>query len=234
MSSPIQSPTNTRTGLCPHGLPPSACPICNKGAMAGGGSKLKDNSIQRTTTNEWSWMKCYAVGQAMKASEARAEYAKNAIERQLDFAKQLRNDIQQLADKIKMLADNLQNSLPNSLSKIVSIVTNSVILPVIKIIALVPKIIEKFAEFQKFFTSLIQQAGEKLTGILGDLKNFWDRKVLDKIKKSAKKFFLFFMTNIEDENYQNDDNLAIFKSRELRKLLVRILTKKKEHEKNAD
>ena len=32
---------NVRTGTCPHGLPPGACPICN--GMGGGGGSSRVN-----------------------------------------------------------------------------------------------------------------------------------------------------------------------------------------------
>ena len=35
MSTPIISQTTNKAGLCPHGLPPAACPICSGGGMGG-------------------------------------------------------------------------------------------------------------------------------------------------------------------------------------------------------
>ncbi len=98
----------------------------------------------------------------------------------------------------------------------------------------IPKIIEKFAQFQQRIADFIQQAGEKLAAILGDIKNFIDRKIIENVKKRAKKFFLFFMSNIEDENYRNDDTLAVFKAREMKKFIVKIFTKVKKRNKDAD
>lgn len=234
MSSPIQSQATSRAGLCPHGLPPSACPICNSSSMAGGG-RIKDTSIQRTTkTSEWSWMKCYAVGMAMKANEARIENAKNAFEKQIEFAQQLKDNIQQITDKIKNLIENIQKSMPTTVGKFLGIISNTIIFPILKLINIIPKIIEKFAHFQKSIANFMQQVTEKITALLGDLKNFLERNFIETTKKKIKKFFLFFTSDIEDENYENDDTLAIFKARELKKLLVKIISSKKENKEDAD
>lgn len=42
------------------------------------------------------------------------------------------------------------------------------------------------------------------------------------------------MSNIDDENYQNDDTLAVFKSRELKKFLAKIIKTSKKRNKNAN
>ena len=61
---------NSKAGLCPHGLPPSACPICSGG---GGGMKMDRNT--RRNAGELTWNECYAIGQMMKAAQARKEAA---------------------------------------------------------------------------------------------------------------------------------------------------------------
>lgn len=234
MPSPIQSQSTTRAGLCPHGLPPSACPICNSGAM-GGGIRVKDTPATKPAkTNEWSWIKCYAAGLAMRANEARAENAKNAFEKQIEFAKQLKNNIQQIADRIKNAIDSLQKTLPSTIGKVVSIISNAIIFPILNIIAQIPKLIEKFAQLQQNIANLVKQTGDKITAFLSDFKNFIEKTFIEKTKKAVKKFFLFFISDPEDENYQNDDTLAVFKSRELRKLLSGIINPKKEEKENAD
>ena len=71
MPAPI-SVQSTRAGLCPHGLPPSACPICNGGG--GGGGRVRETVASKPTiSTEWSFMKCYAVGLALKVQDARVE-----------------------------------------------------------------------------------------------------------------------------------------------------------------
>ncbi len=233
MSSPIATQGNNRAGLCPHGLPPTACPICSNGAM--GGAKMKDSPATKPMrSTQWSFMKCYAAGMAIKAREARAENAKNVFEKQIEFAKQLGQNIQNLAERIQKAVQNIQNSLPSILKNVVGVINNVIITPLLNLVSQIPKIIEKFAQFQQRIADFIQQAGEKLAAILGDIKNFIDRKIIENVKKRAKKFFLFFMSNIEDENYRNDDTLAVFKAREMKKFIVKIFTKVKKRNKDAD
>lgn len=234
MSTPISSQTTNRAGLCPHGLPPAACPICS-GGMAAGGNKMKDAPATKPmNSGQWSWMKCYAAGLAMRAQEARVENAKNTFEKQIEFAKELGKSIQNIADRIKNNIENIQNTMPNIISKPITFISNVIIFPILNIIAQIPKLIEKIVQIQQNLAIMLQQAGEKLTALLGDIKNFLDKKIIENIKKQVKKFFLFFVSNTEDENYRNDETLSIFKSREIKKYLVKILKMNKKRDKNAN
>ena len=226
MSSPFVQ-TNNKAGLCPHGLPPSACPICG-GATAGGG---KTQTTTRPINTEWSYMKCYAAGLAMRAQENRIATAKEVFENQLKYAQNLRTAINNMADRIRETLQNIQNSLPSFLQKPMAIITNFVINPILNLISQIPKVIEKFVQLEQNIHKFIQNTGEKLVAIFGDLKNFIQRNITEKIKEKAKKFLLFFIANTEDENYKNDETLNIFKSRELKKYLIKILTFEKKQDK---
>lgn len=235
MSSPISTQSQNRAGLCPHGLPPAACPICSGGMAAGGSNRMKDAPVTKPmNSGQWSWIKCYAAGLAMRAQEARIENAKTVFEKQIEFAKELNKSIQNLSDRIKMSVINFQTSLPNSLANIVAAASKVIIMPILNIIAQIPKIIEKLAQFQQNLGYMLLQAGEKLTALIGDIKNFLNKKLFEDTKKLAKKIFMFFVSNTEDENYQNDDTLAVFKSRELRKFIVKILKTDKKRNRNAN
>ena len=111
MPQPITSQSSSRAGLCPHGLPPSACPICSGGAM--GGAKMKDNAISKPKvhSNEWSYMKCVAEGLNIKARKTRAENAKTAFERQIEFAKQLNKTIENLSQKFQNIIQSIKDSV---------------------------------------------------------------------------------------------------------------------------
>ena len=233
MSSPIATQGNNRAGMCPHGLPPAACPICSGGGM--GGTKMRDTAATKPMhSTEWSFMKCYAAGMAIKAREARAENSKNVFEKQIEFAKQLGQNIRNLAEKIQNAVQNIQNLAPKFMQNAIQAFNNVIITPLMNLISQLPKVIEKFVQFQQKAGEFLQQAGEKLAAILGDIKNFIDRKIVENVKKKAKKFMLFFMSNIEDENYRNDETLEIFKSREIKKFIVKIFSKDKKRKDNAD
>lgn len=231
MSSPISAQSNSRAGLCPHGLPPSACPICSGGAM--GGARMKDSAATKPKpiSNQWSYMKCYAAGLAIKAQHARAENAKTAFEKELEFAKQLNKNIENLAQKIQNTIQNIKDIAPKIITSTIQIAANIFI----NIISVLPKIIEKIAQLQQDIKTFIQQTAEKIVSILGEIKNFIEIKILKNIKRSLKKIFSFFHINIEDENYKNDETLAIFKSREIKKYIVKIFSKiKKRNENESD
>lgn len=234
MPSPISLQSNNRAGLCPHGLPPSACPICSGGAMAGGGRAKNTPVSKPVNSGEWSFMKCYAAGLAMRAQEARVENAKTAFERQIEFAQQLGKNIQNIAEKIHSALQNIQNSSPAFVQNTIQVVTNIIINPILNLISQIPKLIEKIAEFQQKLGTMLQQAGEKLAAILGDLKNFIDRKIIENIKKNIKKLFFFFISENENENYKNDDTLAVFKSREMKKYLVNVISNIKKRNENEN
>lgn len=226
MSSPIVQ-SNNKAGLCPHGLPPSACPICNGGMSAGG---MKQQTTTRPINTEWSYMKCYAAGLAMRAQENRIQTAKEMFEKQLNYAQNLRTAINNLADKIRESLQNIQNSLPTLLQKPMAIITNFVINPILNLISQIPKVIEKFVQLEQNIHKFIQNAGEKIVALFGDIKNFIQRNITERIKEKAKKFLLFFIANTEDENYKNDETLNIFKSREIKKYLVKFFNFKNKQE----
>ena len=221
MSSPISATSSSRAGLCPHGLPSAACPICSGGGMSAGGTRAKE--VTRPSTNEWSYAKCVAVGLQMQAQKAIAEAPKQVLERQLEFAKQFGKELNNLAETIKANLQNFQNSLPNSLQVPMQMITKFVINPVLNLMQQIPKIMEKLAHLQYNTKEFVQNVAEKLVAFLGETKNFIDKKITDKLKKKIKSIFSIFIPEFEGENYQNEEELAIFKARELRKELLKIL-----------
>ena len=232
MSAQISPVGTTRAGLCPHGLPPSACPICNGKGMAGGGTKAKETPVMTKPSHsgQWSYMKCVAVGMQMASAKAAEQNAKASYERQLEYFKELGKTIDKIADKIKENIQNLQNSLPNTLRVPIQTIVNFVINPVLNLIAQIPKIMEKITTLQKDAREFVQQVAEKLVTVLGEIKNFMDRKVADKIKKKVKSIFSFFISEFWGENFKGDDALEVFKSRELKKYLLKILKSNKKRD----
>ena len=226
--------TNTRAGLCPHGLPPSACPICGSKTMSGSG-KMRDNApLKQTHSGEWSFMKCYAAGMAIKAQQIRAENAKNVFEKQIEFAQKLGENIQNLADKIKSVFENINKTMPENLKPASQFVLSNVVNPILNLFSQIPKIVEKSIILEKNFAGLLSNAVDKLTAILADMKSFIDKKIVDDLKRKVKNFFLFFISNLEDENYKNDDTLAVFKSRELKKIVSKIIRLGKKRNNHAN
>ena len=65
MATQVQNVNKANTGLCPHGLPPSACPICSK--MGGGGGLRAGERPQKV--GEMSYHQCAMLGNLMRARE---------------------------------------------------------------------------------------------------------------------------------------------------------------------
>ncbi len=235
MSTPVITQPNLKAGLCPHGLPPSACPICSGGGSGGGvktSHKTSDApNVKPMASNQWSWMKCYIAGINMRSDELRLANAKQGIERQMEALKNFQKEINQIVDKVINNLQNIQNSLPNALKIPVQVISALVIMPVLNLISQIPKLLEKLVNLESNIRNFIHQAGEKLSALIGDFKNFVKSK-LEEVKKKFKKLFLFFNPDIEDENYKNDEALAVFKSQELKKHLLKILKVEKKQEEN--
>ncbi len=235
--SSISSQSSSRAGLCPHGLSPAACPVCSEGMMSGGKKNIQDKPVSKPKAPvQWSFMKCYAVGLAMRAQEKRAENIKSAFEKQIEFAEKLSKLIQNTAEKLHNTIKNIQENSPSFIQNTLQILTNIIIKPALKIVSTIPLLIQKFAQIGQKINYLIQNAGEKLAAVLGDIKNFINRKILERLKKKYKKFFSLFISfsQEENENYKNDETLAIFKSREIKKFIVKILKQDKERDNNAN
>lgn len=215
-------PQQNKAGLCPHGLSPSACPICsNKGGMSSSKSQ-NTNNHQTFKPKQWSWMKCYLVGMEIESQRRLKEKNKIDFQRQLEFAKQLSQNIKNLSDRIQAYINNLRATMPEFSVNIIQNVAKVILIP-LNLAMKIPQLLEKIVTIEKNIQNLIANTTEKLTAILGDLKNFIDRKIIENLKQKAKKIFRFFIFNIEDENYKNDETLNVFKTRELRKFIYKFI-----------
>lgn len=69
MSTNVQSVSSIKSGTCPHGMAPGACPICS--GMGGGGSSRVGERPQKA--GEMSYHQCAMIGAMMRAREQRIE-----------------------------------------------------------------------------------------------------------------------------------------------------------------
>ena len=193
MTSPILSHNTNKSGLCPHGLPPSACPVCSK---MGGGMKRKDKPQAPVKNNgEWSYMRCYVEGLRLRALKLQKETREQRFQRQIDFINKFSFKISEFINKIMAKIDNLPPVLNFTLSIVIKPVLNLVLL-------FLPK---NFENIFKFFA----QVQEKLSSLLGEIKNFLKRKSEEKLKKKLKDAFLDFIENVEQKRTtecENDKN----------------------------
>ena len=187
---------NSRVGLCPHGLSPGACPICSGG---GGGMRMDRNT--RRYAGELTWNECYAIGQMMKAAQARKELAElqqNNLMMQniqiqnaaIKFAQAFNTIVNFLANKsVFVMARNFIFHTNNTFSKIANFVTNTI------------------NNFINNFKNFIVDISDKLAAIFGEEKLAKFKNLGQFIEKSKKKILslLGFVDESKEENECEND-----------------------------
>ena len=200
MASPSSVHSRTmKAGTCPHGLPLGACPICN--GMAGGNSTTKRN-IPRNV-GEMTYNQCAAIGAMLRAQKHAKEQAKiaqqNYIQSLTDFAKNISNTHQRLADLMVRVTQNL----PPVVAKPMNFVLKVILIPVQTVLRGVVVILHKFADIT-----------DKLTAVYGELKAAIKEKVskfVNDVKKKLKSiFFVFGADETDDEEKKIDEAKRTF------------------------
>lgn len=210
------------TGLCPHGLPVSACPICS-GKGGGGGVGFSSNKSTKINPNEWSYAKCYAYGQMLK---------RQRLEKEMNQLEYLAHQLQQkqFIKKIQIMIEKF-NYLINDFTQSLKQTANNIFIKIIpKAIIKSPQMIKNFitnslnfiTNSLKIFKSLIKEASNRLNAILGSIKNFWDNKVTSYVQNIKKKLFSFFFTKEANEDNRNNQ---VIEDEKLRKRLEKVLKK---------
>ncbi len=202
---------NTRIGTCPHGMPMGACPICN-GSGGGGASKTTE---RQKAPGEMSWSQCFAAGQLMKQAEARTEARMNSPLNNVQLAQQLKQNIANYINNTQQIISALKNSMPAPVAKVIEVLNQIVLTPLLNILSKIPKLIQNIQNFTENIRNTLQQVSEKLTAFFGEVKNFVNKKVSDFVKKATKKLFGFFnvLGMDEEEEIETKDFLEVFSSK---------------------
>ena len=216
MANSVQGITTNKSGTCPHGAAPGACPICSN--MGGGSSRMGERPQK---AGEWSYHHCAMIGNLMKAREARIEAHEQNLQRHAELLKAFEQNIMNIANKIAEFGTKIQN---NILLKPVALVVNKIILPAIRAVANIPNIIttikEKFIDIQ-----------DKLNAVFGEAKAFIQKKISELIGSIKSKFEnlfkIFKRNNTKDDETKIDEDKKIFR---LKTFLQKILRKNKEKE----
>ncbi len=219
MSAVSAISVNTKT-TCPHGLPMGACPICN--GMGGGGNRRMEEAPKK---QEWSYGKCYAVWQMMKAAELNKDAAQLRAEQLFNVTQNMQQNLNRFITTVQTTLLNIEKSLPPILQKTFAKVVSNVINPLLNFVAKLPQVFEKIQQFIDNVRTQIMAATEKLAALLGEVKGFIEKKMYDSFKKIKKKFFGLFGLS-EEESYSEED-IEIFKSIELKKVKNAILRLRK-------
>lgn len=214
------------TGLCPHGLPPGACPICSAGT---GGMRLSDRNRK---IGEMTYHECAMIGNMMRARKRAQQAHEMKLERWQENLRNYENAIAKLSERLMEFAKLISN---NILLKPTAFVIKNIAVPLVNFIRNIPNIIlnitEKFVQIKQKFVDIM----DKLTAIFGELKAFIDKKVselISSIKTKLKNLFKIFKKHdADDEDTKIDDDKKIFN---LKTLINKINTKiKRKKEKNA-
>ena len=209
MSAPMTIQTNKPSGgLCPHGLPPGACPICS-GGMGSGSAKKADFSAK---PGEMSWNECAAIGAMLRAQKLRAQQHEQDYQNRLLAVAKFESQMMAVTQKLAVIASQLAQS-QSFLAKPAQVLFNKVLIPAANFMKNVPANIMKFANnIMNKFTDI----QDKLNAMFGELKNAIAKKVSDSIQDSKKKIFsLFGLYNPEkpEEEKEIDSAKRTFEAR---------------------
>ena len=218
MATQVPNVNNVKSGLCPHGLPPAACPICSK--MGGGGSNRVGERPQKA--GEMSYHQCAMIGNMMRARELADKRHAQQLENHAEILKTFENTMLNAKENLQNFIQQMGNSI---VTKPLALVAQSIALPILSVIQNIPKFIQQFQNF-KF------DIQDKLNAIFGEIKNFIQKKASDIMTALKSKldglFKIFKKHDAEDEDTKIDDDKKIFN---LKTILHKIIRKKKNKKK---
>ena len=220
MSNPVQSINVNKSGTCPHGVTPGACPICS--GMGGGGMRVGERPQK---AGEMSYHECAMIGAMMRAREAQQKLHEQTLQHRAENLKAFEDSLLNIAQKIADFRLRLGDKL-GILAKPINFVLNSVAIPILKTIANLPNVIanvsEKFIQIKEKFIDIM----DKLTAIFGEAKAFIEKKVsefISTIKSKFKNLFkIFKRNNTKDDETKIDEDKKIFR---LKNFIHKILKK---------
>ena len=230
LSTQVPNVNKASAGLCPHGLPPSACPICSN--MGGGGSMRVGERPQKA--GEMSYHQCAMIGNMMRARElAEKRHAQN-LEQHAENLKAFEANMQKLSANMLEFAKLISN---NFLLKPIAFTIQNIAVPFVKFVSSIPKITANIAANIAEKINLIKEKFidimDKLTAVFGEAKAFIEKKISELVSVIKTKFEglfkIFKKHNAEDDDTKIDDDKKIFN---LKTILHKISTKLKWKNKN--
>lgn len=187
--------SGVRSGLCPHGLPPGACPICSGGM---GSSKVVTADFS-AKPGEMSWNECAAIGAFLKSIQ-NARLAREAdYQNQIIAMAQFQNNMTKMAQNLQTFIQNMSQS---ALTRPLAMVAQKILLPVVKFMKDLPV---NFLQATANLAQKLTDITDKLTAIYGELKAAMDKKFSDFAKKVKKKIIsIFEIFRAENENSEDE------------------------------
>ena len=199
--------SGVRSGLCPHGLPPGACPICSGGM---GSSKVVTADFS-AKPGEMSWNECAAIGAFLKSIQ-NARLAREAdYQNQIIAMAQFQNNMTKMAQNLQTFIKNISQS---ALTRPLAMVAQNILLPVVKFMKDLPV---NFLQATANLAQKLTDITDKLTAIYGELKAAMDKKFSDFAKKVKKKIISIFEI-FRAENESSEDERIEDYQKQLNKL----------------
>lgn len=213
MSNAVQNVNKINTGLCPHGLPPGACPICSQGA---GSMRQSDRN---RNIGEMTYHECAMIGNMLKARALAQKNHEQNIEHRLENIKAFETTMEKLSASMLEFAKQINNFLP---LKPIAFVIQNIAVPVVNFIRNIPKFITNF----KF------EIIDKLNAIYGEAKAFLNKKVSELVSVIKNFIFkVFKKNNTDDDDTKIDDDKKIFN---LKTILHKIIKREKDESDTED
>ena len=220
MSNAVQNVNKMNTGLCPHGLPPGACPICSG---MGGGGRVGEKPQK---AGEMSYHQCAMIGAMMRARALRLENHEKNLQARAETALEFQQNLEKMAQKMIAFANKISNIF----------ILKPVAYTIINGINVVNKTVSTVLNFISVINDKISQIKQKiidiqdkLNAIFGEAKAFIEKKVSEFVSSLKSKFEglfkIFKKNNAEDDDTKIDDDKKIFN---LKTIIHKIWKKKKD------
>ncbi len=185
---------------CPHGFPVGSCPICS-----GSGFSVQKDKNKPRKQGEMSYNECMAVWLRMQRKKEQKEknelqkleiIKENAILKQISLKlNKIQNDLKNYLQNLDLKVQN--NPIKNLTDTIIKFAIRILIAPIINSAIKITNVINKL-------NNLIQSASEKISSVLGEIKNFFDNSL--KIAKKAIKTILNLFLENENDDDEDDEN----------------------------
>lgn len=204
------SPVKVSSGLCPHGMPFGACPICS-GKSAGGGNTTTTSSSSQSKANEMSWDECYAIGQMLKAQKQRAtdniqfQHLQNELNTQNKLLEALNNRIVEFVSAIRT---NIVSPITQNVQKAFNIVQNT--FSQLQQNLVQSPMIQRLHAFSEKVKHLFINISDKLAAIFGEPLAAAEKFISENWKK-LKKLFAFAKVDTEMEQGSDEEDSKEFK-----------------------
>ena len=218
----LSTANNSRIGTCPHGLPSGACPICS--GMGGGSAKKADFSAK---PGEMSWNQCAAIGAFLRAQKNAQMQRQADIQNFAQGMKAFQAALMGASQRLANIAGFFAKNTPSIIAKPVGFVLNTLIGAPVRMIANMPLVVSNFVQNigQKF-----ADISDKLTAIMGELKNSIEKKISESFQNFKKKvkslFSIFKPLDIDNDDKKIDEAKKTFELKTFIHNLYRKITKK--------